>query len=111
MALQAIGELARVFALAAYITAHMQGLADEQQLYVPARGDLFQLVEIVANAGARERFDSLRGEAELVTYGEANPFLADVQGQHAAGRNVFFVTGQAWIIKGAGRVRVAIPRL
>ncbi len=84
MIAQPFRELASVFALAALVTAHMQGTSDKKQADISLSNNCLQRGKILANSRAAQRFDTLRGDAKLVADGETDALPADVERQNSA---------------------------
>lgn len=78
---QTRGEFTRVFALAAFLSAHVQRLAHKQTRHIPLLRQLTQLLEVLPQAAALECVEALRRKAQFIADCEPNTFLSDIERQ------------------------------
>ena len=83
MVAEPFGEFPGIFALAAFIAAHVQGLADQEQADAPFIGYPAQRLQIFPDTIPLERFDALRRDAQFVADRKADAFFADIERENA----------------------------
>ena len=86
MTAETLRELARVLALPALGTAHMERLTDEQTCDMPRLSYFFQLVKVIPNTSSLESFETLRRDSKLVSNSKPDPFSTYIERQDAAVR-------------------------
>jgi hypothetical protein len=79
LVLEFAGELPGVFALAAFFAAHMKGIAHENQFHFVFYRKAPQDFDIVATPFTLQRFQTLRGEPELIAESQTDSLPAEVE--------------------------------
>lgn len=95
---EALRELSRVSALAAFVPAHMKWTPDQQRADIPFRSELLQSCQIVTDADSLQRFDPLCRQSEFVAQRQSDSFLANVKRENTAARLMVMQVGQLRIV-------------
>ncbi len=82
--LEARAKLAGVLGAASFVPAHVQRIAHQYQCDVVVGSQFRQARQILANVGALEGFQALRGDAEFVAERQSDAPFAQIEGQDSA---------------------------
>jgi hypothetical protein len=64
----------------------VQGPANQQQSNSAGLNQVREASKVVANSRAMQRFETLSGDAEVISNGQANAFFPNVEGENSRGR-------------------------